>query len=205
VKGPTGAALLRRHPGTQRLRPFPRPIRAFTRAFTLVELLVVIGIVGVLAGILIPVLGSARASSQNVTCLSNLRQMMMGFHLYAADNRDTLPDPLITQQSWESLLKTYLPGRDSFRCPSDGSLFENLRSSYDWRDTPDRLTTLAGKTFSEIRRTSAVFVFDALPDWHRKGKINVAQADGSVQTMDHQECLKDLDISIYEFGPSPKP
>lgn len=164
----------------------------------MVELFVVIGIIVVLAAILIPVLGSSRASSQSVTCLSNLRQMMMAFNLYAADNKEMLPDPRAAQQSWESLLRTYLPSRASYRCPADDALYENLRSSYDWRDTPDPETTVVGKRFSEILRHDAVFVFDALPDWHRKGKINVAQADGSAQTMDHQDCMRDLDRPISE-------
>lgn len=206
--------MLRRHPGN----PSPRsgfvpaqragcapaapavqpPARRIRPAFTLVEILVVIGIVVVLVALLVPVLGSARSSAQNVACLSNLHQMMMAFHLYAGNNRECLPDPAAAEQSWESLLKPYLPSRESYRCPSDQALFDALRSSYDWRDTPDPDTTLAGKRFTEINRNDVVFVFDALPDWHRKGKINVAKVDGSTETMLHQDCLKDLDRSIYD-------
>jgi type II secretory pathway pseudopilin PulG len=164
----------------------------------MIEILVVIGIIAVLAAILIPVLGSARASSQSVACLANLRGIMMGFHLYAGDNGEKLPDPAAVQQSWESLLKNYVSNRESYHCPSDGVLFENLRSSYDWRDTPDADTTLAGKSFGEIIRPGVVFVFDALPDWHRKDKINVGLSDGSTKTMLHQHCLEDLDKSIYD-------
>jgi hypothetical protein len=152
----------------------------------------------VLAALLIPMLSSARASSQSVACLSNLRQMMMAFRLYAGDNKDRLPDPNAAQQSWESLLKGYLPGRESYHCPSDTVLFENLRSSYDWRDTPDADTTLAGKGLTEIIRDKVVFVFDALPDWHRKDKINVGLSDGSTLTIPYQKCLEDLDRSIYD-------
>ena len=139
------------------------------------------------------VLGS---SGQSVSCLSNLRQIMMAFHIYAGDNKQRLPDPAATEQSWESLLRPYLHSREAYHCSSDGGLFDNLRSSYDWRDTPDPATTVAGKLLIEIRRPDAVFVFDALPEWHGKGKINSAQADGSAMTMNYQDCLKDLDRPI---------
>jgi prepilin-type N-terminal cleavage/methylation domain-containing protein len=178
-----------RHPGNSWPRSACRP----ARAFTLTELLVVIGITAVLLALLLPVLSKARASGQSVACLSNLRQIMMAFHLYAGDNAQRLPDPVAAQQSWESLLKQYLPSRESYHCPSDGGLFENLRSSYDWRDTAEANTTVAGKAVADVRRTDTVIAFDALPDWHGKGRINSAQIDGSARNMSYQECLQDLE------------
>lgn len=180
------------YPGNTNSRAQPRRLRAFT----LTELLVVIGVVALLIALLMPLLSRARASSQAVSCLSNLRQIMMAFQLYAGDNRQQLPDPASTGQSWESLLRSYLTAREVYHCKSDGGLYENLRSSYDWRDTSDADTTVAGKLLTAIRRPDAVFVFDALPDWHARGKINAALADGSARSMTYEDCLKDLDKSI---------
>jgi prepilin-type N-terminal cleavage/methylation domain-containing protein len=69
----------------------PLPRRVARNAFTLVELLVVIGIIAVLIGILLPSLARARQQAVSVQCLSNLKQIAMAAHLYAAENRGFFP------------------------------------------------------------------------------------------------------------------
>ncbi|HAI10725.1 MAG TPA: hypothetical protein DCM28_03415, partial [Phycisphaerales bacterium] len=55
---------------------------------TLIELLVVISIIALLISILLPALSAARASGRTVKCLSNLRQLGLSIHAYAADNKN---------------------------------------------------------------------------------------------------------------------
>jgi len=67
------------------------------RAFTLVELLVVIAIIGILAALLLPTLASAKAKALQTQCLNNLKQVSLGIQLYADDDGDFLPGPLLRQ------------------------------------------------------------------------------------------------------------
>ncbi len=126
------------------------PARTTRRdAFTLIELLVCIAIIGVLIGLLIPGLSAAREAARNTMCLSNQRQMIIAWQVYADTYRDyAVPyyagggaqgsgGPSTSTYWWGSFL-----GPDSDVVPEAGFLSRfidstlNIRSVYECPSQP---------------------------------------------------------------------
>lgn len=66
----------------------PMPRRSVGRrvgGFTLVELLVVVAVIALLIAVLLPTLGGARDSARSLQALSNMRQLAIGWAIYASD------------------------------------------------------------------------------------------------------------------------
>jgi prepilin-type N-terminal cleavage/methylation domain-containing protein/prepilin-type processing-associated H-X9-DG protein len=56
------------------------------KGFTLIELLVVIAIIAILASLLLPALTRAKQKAQGIACMSQLKQLTLGWIMYASEH-----------------------------------------------------------------------------------------------------------------------
>ncbi|MBM3499887.1 MAG: prepilin-type N-terminal cleavage/methylation domain-containing protein [Armatimonadetes bacterium] len=95
------------------------------RGFTLIELLVVIAIIAILAAILFPVFARAREKARQASCLSNQKQIALGFLMYVQDYDEAMlchaygayngVQPWIV---WPHQLQPYIKNWQLYGCPS---------------------------------------------------------------------------------------
>ena len=132
-----------------------RPVssRPAHNGFTLIELLVVIAIIAILAAILFPVFAKAREKARQISCVSNEKQIGLGFMQYVQDNDGNYPS--ITSQSsqdggcapelawvganggYVTLIYPYIKNGGVFHCPSAESPFWVSGAAQGWCGTPD--------------------------------------------------------------------
>jgi prepilin-type N-terminal cleavage/methylation domain-containing protein/prepilin-type processing-associated H-X9-DG protein len=83
-------------------------------AFTLIELLVVIAIIAILAAMLLPALARSKQQAQGVQCLSNTKQLVLGWIMYVDENKSYLP-PNWNGQTGTDSNPTWCGGWENFQ------------------------------------------------------------------------------------------
>jgi prepilin-type N-terminal cleavage/methylation domain len=101
----------------------PRGARRWgSAAFTLIELLVAIAIIAILAAILFPVFAKAREKARQVSCLSNQKQLGLGYMQYIQDWDEMF---VFSErwggagQGWGGRIYPYVKSTAVYACPND--------------------------------------------------------------------------------------
>ena len=102
--------------------------RSNANAFTLIELLVVIAIIAILAAILFPVFAKVREKARQTSCLSNEKQLGLGFAQYIQDNDEMFPSGSVKGTlgpndlfgiGWAGQIFPYVKSTGVYACPDD--------------------------------------------------------------------------------------
>jgi len=98
------------------------------KGFTLIELLVVIAIIAILAAILFPVFAKVREKARQTSCLSNEKQLGLGFLQYSQDNDERFYTGLDSRgqgygegTGWAGSIYPYVKSAQVFVCPDDST------------------------------------------------------------------------------------
>lgn len=122
-----------------KMNPLQSARKSSRAGFTLIELLVVIAIIAILAAMLLPALGKAKDKALAISCMSNTKQLMLGWQLYTSDfeeklipsgkpvagnmtwtaSADNQDADLLTSQTRGSAMAAYIKAPSVWKCPGD--------------------------------------------------------------------------------------
>jgi hypothetical protein len=146
-----------------------------------------------LVGILLPALGSARQSARQVQSMSNLRQVLVAMHNYAADHDRTFPT-----QTGDLIRLGYLPDPAVFVSPASGKQppwnfgeLDEARQARWVRENSSYILIPVVGGFDDVPQPAThILLFERPEDAANPGKIALGYADGHAEMREAWEAFE---------------
>ncbi len=200
---------------TETMKQANRRTPSSRAGFTLIELLVVIAIIAILAAILFPVFAKVREKARQTSCLSNEKQLGLGFAQYLEDNDGNFPcgtnavwvatptefvwgTRWVNAVGWAGQIYPYVKSAAVYSCPDDPTTANGYGTPISYGMNYHLSVIGSGATGTNIRYSTPESILNAPASTVLLGEIS--GVTGDVTSAERESAVIDAEDAPFNNG-----